>query len=196
MTTEWKPPEGFNILDYRDFKNFPQYDTPPYVLKFRFPDIHGSVVFYGVSADLMGWNLPGCKTDTLFSRVCISKNGFEDVYYDKPMGKVGVGYDMIMDLDKDMTMTADDVVYISMFPLCPAHMVDVGRVGFLSTTTTDGTDATPKPQKQPSTPSSATLDHYWYIYITLFVMVVLLMLSLLFMTMRPQPKYRLVYHDK
>lgn len=180
MTTEWKP-EGFNILDYRDFSQ----DDTPYVLRFRFPR---PVVFYSIRLDVVGWNLPECKTNILFSKINISKNGFDNVYYSSPGGNPGRMNNMKIDLNRDLVATLDDVVYITLFPACPIHMVDVDRIVFLPHTTTTTPPPTRQEEQKPfvQPPSMTTLDHYWYIYITVFVMVVLLMLSLLFMTIRPQ----------
>lgn len=77
IVTEWRPAEGFNLLDFRDFKNFPQYDIPPYVLKFRFSSMQKPLELVGIGIHLMGWNIPECRTDTLFSKIQISKNGLD-----------------------------------------------------------------------------------------------------------------------
>lgn len=194
MTAEWRPPEGFNILDTRNFNDFPQYEIPPYVLKF---DFSSPVVLRGVSLDFMGWNIPECRTETLFSKIQISKNGWYDIYYDRSVGHMGMNKNLVLDFIKDMFLSTNDNMFITLFPQCPVHMVDIDRVGFLSipgpdTIPVNNTTTCSPTCPQQQFPIFFSPERYWYLYATLFFMVILLMLSLLFMTLRPQPTYRLI----
>ena len=214
MTTVFTPPEGFNILDYRNFKDYP--DFPPYVLRFQFSS---NVVIVRITMVVMGWNLPECKTDNLFSRIVVSKNGMQDVYYDRPGGRAGL--DRIdFALEKKLTTTSpNDEVMISFFPVCPVHMIDIDQIEFKSSHTTTPTTTTPPPQKK-NNPSPSPTDNpatnnqeqqkqeenknnpetettflqssqpYWYIYSTIGVMIVLLMMSLLFRSLHIRPSCR------
>lgn len=205
ILTEWKPMEGFNILDFRDFKDFPLYDTPPYILKFRFSSIQEPLELKGLGIDLMGWNIPECQTETLFSKIQVSKNNFQDVYYNQSGGKMGENR-LVLRFEKTMVLRSpNDILMVAFFPLCPVHMVDVGKVEFLTIT-----DTTTKPpvldDKKDNTKEKEEilsrltdprpLGHFWYIYATLFVMVLLLMICLLFMTINQKKKYYLVVRDK
>lgn len=204
MSLEWKPSEGFNLLDTRNTQNFPQFSTPPYVLKFQFSD---PVVFHALSLYVMGWNIPECRTDTLFSKVQVSKNGWDDLYYNKPAKNLS---DPLV-FRNDMALTSKDTLFLTLFPLCPAHMVHVDRVVFLPPTNTtpppkplppataddqNNNAATPDYPTGNNTESTNTFfsETYWYLYATVFVMVILLMLSLLFRALRPKATYRLVPH--
>jgi len=196
ILTEWKSTEGFNILDFRDFKNFPQYGIPPYVLRFRFSSIQEPMELMAVSIRFMGWNIPECQTDTLFSKIQVSKNGFQDIYYNQPGGKMGDNY-VILRFEKKLVLRSqEDVLIIALFPLCPVHMVDVDAILFLTdadvkpTTTPPPTmDTDDKKEKDPLKllTDPRPLDHYWYLYATLFAMILLLLISLLFTTIN-QPK--------
>jgi len=206
ILTEWNPSDGFNILDYRDFRNFPQYETPPFVLKFRFSSIKEPVEYTGVGVDLMGWNIPECRTDTLFSKIQVSKNGFQDIYYNQPGGKMGENHLTLNFVKKMALKSSNDVLFISFFPLCPVNMVDIVRVVFLidadpidvatKTTTKPPVllDETKKLQQELLRPQP--IDHFWYIYITIFVMILLLMISLLFMTINQRTKRYIVIRPK
>lgn len=197
ILTEWRSGEGFNILDFRDFKNFPQYGIPPYVLKFRFSDIQEPMELVAVAIRFMGWNIHECQTDTLFSKIQVSKNGFQDIYYNQPGGKMGDNYLTFRFEKKLVLRSPEDVLLITFFPLCPVHMVDMDTILFLTDTVVKTT--TPPPNvdtvdKKKNTEDPMTLlmdphppDHYWYLYATLFVMILLLLISLLFTTIN-QPK--------
>lgn len=196
---EWKPADGFNLLDFRDFQSFPQYGIPPYVLKFRFPTIEDPLELSGVAIHFMGWNIPECRTTTLFSKIQISKNGFQDIYYSQSGGRMGENQ-MVFRFDKKMMLrTADDVFVLSFFPLCPVHMVDVDSIIFL--TELDIRMSTPPPTMEPKKKTAKEdplqllnnprpLDHYWYIYATIFGMILLLLISLLFATINQPQKSR------
>lgn len=194
---EWIPTEKFNILDVRDFQNFPQYDTPPYVLRFNFSNIQEPIDFYGILIDMMGWNLPECRTDLLFSKIQVSKNGFQDIYYDKKGGTIGSRNNLFLKFDKIMKMISSrDVMFVTLFPMCSIHMITIEKVGFLSlsvikkipitqeTTITNDNDNNNKLLKPTS------LSDYWYLYTTLFIMILFLMISLLFMVINYQPQKR------
>jgi hypothetical protein len=194
--TEWTPEDSFNILDFRDFKNFPQYENPPYVLKFRFSSIQAPLEIKGIVIDFMGWNIPECQTRTLFSKIQVSKNGFQDIYYNQPGGEIGRNH-MTLQFEKNMVLRyPKDVLLISFFPLCPVHMVDIEKIVFL--TSGGGTPSSPTTQppdiidnggKNDNPIKVLTIDNqYWYIYATIFVMLLLLLLSLLFTTMSQSKK--------
>lgn len=189
---EWKPLETFNILDVRDFQNFPYYETPPYVLRFNFTNI--PVEFSGIVMDVMGWNIPECHTDILFSRVQVSKNGFQDVYYSQPI--FSNNHHLVLQFNRKMKIQMhQDVMVISLFPLCPIHMVTLERIGFLSSSSSKTIVDNKKEQeeiKKPSTPlleedptllKPTTFSPYWYMYTTVFIMILLFMITLLFMVM-------------
>lgn len=197
VLTEWRPTEGFNLQNFRDFQNFPQYDIAPYILKFRFSDKQ-EYRLTALAIHFMGWNIPECRSNTLFSRVMVSKNGFQDIYYNQPCGHMGENFQTLR-LEKELVLRSpEDILIISFFPLCPAHMVDVDAILFL--TGADG-PATPPPslvskEKEKETLDLSSLlhnpqpyDHYWYIYATVFVMVLLLLVSLLFATINKPKKY-------
>lgn len=201
--TGWTPDKGFNILDFRDLENFPQYYTPPYVLKFNFTN---TMVLEAIVVDFMGWNIPECGSNTLFSKIQISKNGFEDIYYNKPGGKMGEN-NMTFKLENKMILSSPkDVLLVSFFPLCPVHMMDIGRIIFIDATTPRNTPTTTTPPTsgQQSTTNDPLnillnpkpLDPYWYLYATLFSMVILLLLSLLFMSMKSKKKHYIILRTK
>lgn len=210
MTIAFTPPEGFNLLDYRDFSNYP--DFPPYVLRFKFSS---NVVIVRMTIVVMGWNLPECKTDDLFTRIVVSKNGMHDVYYDRPGGRAGL--DRIdFSLEKKLTTTSpDDEIIISFFPVCPVHMIDIDRIEFLSSfSTIPPSTTTPPPHnkekegqqsqddKDENSDNQKTNEEqeenktqtffqksqpYWYIYTTIGVMIVLFMMSILFRSLHLRP---------
>jgi hypothetical protein len=192
---EWKPLETFNILDVRDFQNFPYYETPPYVLRFNFTNI--PVEFSGIVMDVMGWNIPECHTDVLFSRIQVSKNGFQDVYYSQPSL---LNNHLVLQFNHKMKIhTPQDVMVISLFPMCPIHMVTLERIGFLSSSSSKTIVDNKKEQEettkksQPPTPlleedptllkPTTFFSHYWYLYTTVLIMILLFMMTLLFMVM-------------
>lgn len=198
ILAEWRSAEGFNILDFRDFQTFPQYGTPPYVLKFRFSSLQEPVELAALAIHFMGWNIPECRTNTLFSKIQISKNGFQDIYYNQPGGKTGEN-NIVFRFEKKLVLrTSDDVLMIVFFPLCPVHMVDVDSIFFLTEGEVQNTTPPPiidddnKKKKMADDPlktltNPQPLDHYWYIYATVFGMILLLLISLLFSTIN-QPK--------
>lgn len=189
ILTEWKPREGFNILDFRDFQTFPQYDPAPYVMKFGFTGISNPLQLKGVSIDFSGWNIPECQSDTLFSRILISKNGFQDIYYNQPGGTMGQNHNVIQ-FKKNMVLRSNDLLIITFFPLCPVHMVDLDKIVFLTVLpapkTTDPPaiiNDNPTPVKPVSIISAVQpARDYWYIYATIAGMIMLLLLSILFIT--------------
>lgn len=208
MSIVFTPPEAFNILDYRDFRNYPEY--PPYVLRFRFS---ANVVIVRLSMIVMGWNLPECRNDNLFSRIVVSKNGMQDVYYDRPGGRAGL--DRIdFALEKKLTTTSpNDEILISFFPVCPVHMIDIDRIDFQSSYIPTPTPApqnknpeTNKPQQDDNNTetnnqqqnnddnnNTETILHpYWYIYITIGVMIVMFMMSILFRSLHLRPCDKMV----
>ena len=198
ILAEWRPAEGFNILDFRDYQSFPQYGIPPYVLKFRFSSLQEPFELSAVGIHFMGWNIPECGTNTLFSKIQVSKNGFQDIYYNQPGGKMGENT-MTFQFEKKLVLrTSDDVLVIALFPLCPVHMVDVDAIFFLTDADVK-TSTTPPPKIIDDKKKNMTddplklltnpqpLDHYWYIYATVFGMILLLLVSLLFTTIN-QPK--------
>jgi len=206
ILTEWAPNEGFNILDYRDFINFPQYENPPFILKFRFSMIQNPIEYTGIGVDLMGWNIPECQTDTLFSKIQVSKNGFQDIYYNQPGGKMGENH-LTLNFKKNMVLKSpNDVLFISFFPLCPVHMVDIARVVFLVDAVVDPIEIIPttippvvleeKKKLQQELFNPQPMDHFWYIYATIFVMILLLMISLLFMTINQRKKRYIIIRAK
>lgn len=198
VLSEWRPTQGFNLQNFRDFKNFPQYDITPYILKFRFSDIQTEWILSSVAIHFMGWNIPECRTNTLFSKIMVSKNGFQDIYYNQPSGSMGENFKTLR-FDKEMVLRSpEDMLIISFFPLCPAHMVDVDAILFL--TNAEGGGSTPPPslvnnQKTESIDLSSLLanpqpyDHYWYIYATVFAMVLMLLVTMLFSTINQPKKY-------
>lgn len=188
---EWQPPETFNLLDYRDFQHFPLYDTPPYVLKFNFFNITDPIVINSIITDIRGWNIPECGTEQMLSKITISKNGFDDVYYNNTPSS------SVLDLNKDLLLASPkDVIYIVLFPLCPVHMMDINQIIFLTPATTTAVKETDnlntsstKPPSPPLPPlPSKENDPYWYLHLTLLIMVLLLLLSLLFSFFRPCKK--------
>lgn len=198
IITEWTPFDGFNIMDFRDFQSFPQLENPPFVFKFRFSSIQEPLVLKGVVIDMTGWNIPECKTKTLFSKIQVSKNGFQDVYLNKSGGKSGKNH-LTLPFDRDMKLLSpQDVLLMSLFPMCPVSMVDVERILFL---TDGGSNPTPKPTPPPDiidnddaedTNKPPPFNKYWYIYATIFGMIVMLLLSVLLTAMR-QPRTRAPY---
>lgn len=194
---EWKPLETFNLLDVRDFQNFPYYETPPYVLRFNFINI--PVEFSGIVMDVMGWNIPECHTGVLFSRIIVSKNGFQDVYYSQPTPQ---NNHLVLQFNHKMQIqTPQDVMVISLFPLCPIHMVTLEKIEFLSSSSSTNiktivekkaqeqqTDNPKKPwtslEDDPTLLKPTTIfSHYWYLYTTVLIMILLFMMTLLFMVM-------------
>jgi len=205
ILAEWRPAEGFNILDFRDFQGFPQYGMPPYVFKFRFSSIQEPLELVALGIHFMGWNIPECRTNTLFSKIQVSKNGFQDIYYNQPGGKTGEN-NMVFRFEKKLVLrTADDVLVIAFFPLCPVHMVDVDAIFFLTEEEVKNTTPPPviindddKKKKITDDPlklltDPRPLDHYWYIYATVFGMILLLLVSLLFSTINQPKKSRPQY---
>jgi hypothetical protein len=204
MIVEWRPTDSFNILDFRDFQSFPQYGIPPYVLKFRFSSLQEPLEIAALTIHFMGWNIPECRTDTLFSKVQVSKNGFQDIYYNQPGGKTGEN-NVVFQFEKKLVLrTPDDVLVVAFFPLCPVHMVDVDAIFFLTEENVRNITSTPPPaiiindnnndnnEKTKQNPiklitNPQPFDHYWYIYATIFGMILLLLISLLFITIN-QPK--------
>lgn len=198
IMTEWRPAEGFNIIDFRDFQSFPQYGIPPYVLKFRFSSLQEPLELTALAIHFMGWNIPECRTSTLFSKIQVFKNGFHDIYYNQPGGKAGEN-NMTFRFEKKLVLrTSDDVLVIAFFPLCPVHMVDVDAILFLTEGEVKNTTTPPpiiddkknkKPEEDPLKllNNPQPLDHYWYIYATVCGMILLLLVSLLFTTIN-QPK--------
>lgn len=193
---EWKPTDDFNILDVRDFQNFPQYDTPPYVLRFNFTSM--PVEFYGILLELMGWNIPECQTSLLFSKIQVSKNGFHDVYYSKQGGVMGKNNKLTLKFDRNMKIVSlNDVMFITLFPFCPVHMISIERIGFMSNTTliVKPPPVIEKEEKKDDNPillKPSTLSDYWYIYVTLVIMILFLMISLLFMVMKTSTKKKYI----
>ena len=200
IMAEWRPAEGFNILDFRDFQSFPQRGIAPYVFKFRFSSLEEPLDLAALAIHFMGWNIPECHTNTLFSKIQVSKNGFQDIYYNQPGGKTGEN-NIVFRFEKKLVLrTADDVLVIAFFPLCPVHMVDVDAIFFLTEEKVKNT--TPPPviindEKKPVTDDPLTLlsnpqppGHYWYIYATVFGMILLLLISLLFTTINQSKKSR------
>lgn len=206
MSIVFTPPEGFNLLDYRDFRNYPDY--PPYVLRFQFSS---NVVIVRLSMIVMGWNLPECRMENLFSRIVVSKNGMQDIYYDRPGGRAGL--DRIdFALEKKLTTTSpNDEVLISFFPVCPVHMIDIDRIEFQSSHMTTTTSTPPPQNKNPETNKEQQENNpetndpqkddnntekmfhpYWYIYITIGVMIVMFMMSILFRSLRLRPCAKMV----
>lgn len=188
ILTEWKPSEGFNILDFRDSMTFPQYDPAPYVMKFGFSGIANPLQLKGVSIDFSGWNIPECQSDTLFSRILISKNGFQDIYYNQPGGTMGQNHSIIQ-FRKTMVLRPNDMLVITFFPLCPVHMVDLDKIVFLTVLPVPKTTDPPATKKDNPPIHSVSIINavepirdYWYIYATIAGMIILLLLSLLFMT--------------
>ena len=201
ILTEWRPAEGFNILDFRDFQSFPQYGIPPYVLKFSFSSLQEPLELTALAIHFMGWNIPECRTNTLFSKIQVSKNGFQDIYYNQPGWKAGEN-NMTFRFEKKLVLrTSDDVLVITFFPLCPVHMVDVDAIFFLTEGEVKNTTTPPpiiddkknkKPEEDPLKllNNPQPLDHYWYIYATVFGMILLLLVSLLFTTINQPNKSR------
>lgn len=185
---EWQPPETFNLLDYRDLQNFPQYDPAPYVLKFNFLKIEDPLVINAIVTDIRGWNIPECQTQQLLSRVTISKNGFEDVYYNKTPTS------SILDLDRTLVLASTkDVIYIVLYPLCPVHMMDVNQIVFLTPTVKDTptTDHVVNKNTKPVLPPLPTKDNddkYWYLYATLLIMILFIFITFLFSLMKKSQK--------
>lgn len=198
------PPEGFNLLDYRDFTI--DADLPPYVLRFKFSE---NIVVKRIVIIAMGWNLPECNTDNLFSKIVVSKNGMQDVYYNRPGGRAGIDrLDFV--LQRTLTTTSsNDEISISFFPQCPVHMIDVDQIEFLSSsddnsvslppTTTptpssindeDNVDTTTIPKRKQQQPQQQTQiqtakisQEYWYLYVSLAVLILILMISILSLTL-------------
>ena len=201
ILTDWRPVEGFNILDFRDFQSFPQYGIPPYVLKFSFSSLQEPLELTALAIHFMGWNIPECRTNTLFSKIQVSKNGFQDIYYNQPGWKAGEN-NMTFRFEKKLVLrTSDDVLVITFFPLCPVHMVDVDAIFFLTEGEVKNTTTPPpiiddkknkKPEEDPLKllNNPQPLDHYWYIYATVFGMILLLLVSLLFTTINQPNKSR------
>lgn len=195
MTTEFVPEEGFNILDFRDFQNFPQFETPPFVLKFTFSE---NVEWSALSIDLMGWNLPECQTDVLLTKVIVSKNGWNDIYYS---GK----FQATLSLERPLLLTPQDTMFLTLFPMCPVNMMDIRQIVFLKdnnnllmTTTSLPPSPTLATSTSPPSPSSLKKENlrktmaplpsyfqeYWYIYATLLLMLLFFLISILFMVFR------------
>lgn len=198
------PPEGFNLLDYRDFTIDP--DLPPYVLRFKFSE---NIVVKRIVIIAMGWNLPECNTDNLFSKIVVSKNGMQDVYYNRPGGRAGIDR-LDFSLQRTLTTTSpNDEISISFFPQCPVHMLDVDQIEFLSSsdsssvslppTTTptpssindeDNVDTTTIPkrkqqqsQQQSQIQTAKISQEYWYLYVSIAVLILILMISILSLTL-------------
>lgn len=189
VLTEWLPQDTFNLLDYRDFEHFPQYDTPPYVLKFNFTKIEDPLVINTIVTDIRGWNIPECQTQQLLSKIIISKNGFDDIYYNNtPTSST-------LDLDRKLILASTkDIIYIVMYPVCPIHMMDVNQIIFLTPTEDDDPHkkddtATKKPKPQlPPLPTKENDDNYWYLYATLLLMILFLFITLLFSILQHNKK--------
>lgn len=204
MTILFTPPEGFNLVDYRDFTIDP--DLPPYVLRFKFSE---NIIVKRIVVIAMGWNLPECNTDDLFSKIVVSKNGMQDVYYNRPGGRAGIDR-LDFSLARTLTTTSpNDEISIAFFPICPVHMIDIDQIQFLSSSDTSSTSlppttspmTTPTPssfndednlettttkrkiQKQTQFQTTNISQEYWYLYATVAVLILILMISILSLTL-------------
>lgn len=189
---EWKPEERFNILDVRDFKTFPQYDPPPYVFKFNFSNTHEPIEIHGIVMDILGWNIPECRTNVLFSKIQVSKNGYNDIYYNKKEGSINSN-NLTLNFDRNMVISSlNDVLVISLFPLCRIHMIYIERIAFLSISAMkklpENSGSNIDENEYQKHPLFSYHDPYWYLYATLVVMILFLLISLLFMVINNKQK--------
>lgn len=186
---EWRPMDDFNMLDTRDFKDYPLYDTPPYVLKFKFSNVE-KLVLRGLVIDIMGWNLAECQTNILFSKIDITKNNTE-LYSTYTGGTVGKN-NLVFGFVSDMVLQPNDIIYITFFPMCSVHMVDIERVVFIVTASTSNNKKKPHnpPKPNPIVVKPPTND-YWYIYVIFACLFSILFLSIL-LTMMHQKKKQIV----
>lgn len=179
MSIEWIPEPGFNIVDYRNNNDFPQSFVPPYILTFQFSK---PIVFKSVRPVFLGWNTPGCGTQTLFMRIQVAKNKISNLYYDR---EGDADNQSTLTFTKNMELTPNDTLLVVLFPTCPAHMITISQLVFIPPPTTS------KPPVPIFKPSNISVFNYSdNMYMAAVVVVLVLIVAVILFSLVRHRKYR------